>query len=773
MKSFIYILFLIHFVSLLGAQTRHTISGSVTDIENGETLGGATITIEELPGTGISSNAYGYYVLTLPEGVFTLKINYIGYKTLTYQVNNNNNIRHDFKMEVQVTDLREVNVFPFKRNENIVQNNIGIEKILISEIKDIPVFFGEQDIMKTVSLTPGVTSVRDGNGGLNVRGGNNSHNLVLVDEATIYHPNHLLGFFSTFNSDAIKEMTLYKATAPASYGGRISSVMDIRMKDGNNQSLEVSGGLGLISSRLAIEGPIVKDRGSFFLAGRRTYVDMLLKLTSDPDLKNNTLNFYDLNAKINYKINEKNRIFLSAYTGRDAFGIPDHFGLGWGNRAATFRWNHIWYDKLFSNTSIIYSEFDYKVDLAFEPSVISLLSGIKNYNFKHEFHYFLNENSRFTLGYDYILYNITPGQLLADENATFHPMKIQERNGRENAIYFSNEFKPSPKWIINFGIRLNTFRSFGPGIFYQYKDGVLTDSTTYKRNEVVKSYFTPERRLSITHIINPRQSLKMAYSTNSQHIHMVTTTEDVSLPVDIWIMSSKNVKPQNSDQISAGYFHNIKNDMYQFSAETYFKWMHDQTDFRNSPDVMANQHIEGELVTGNGRSYGLELMLKKKYGKLNGWIGYTLSRTELSIPGINDGNWYPARQDITNDVSVVGIYELTKYLTMSATWVYQTGNAVTFPSGKYKINDEVKYYYNIRNGNRMPDYHRLDLGVTWNFKSKRKYKSSLNFSVYNAYARKNAFSINFEEDPSDPEKTYAVMTYLFTAIPSITYNFNF
>jgi hypothetical protein len=549
--------------------------------------------------------------------------------------------------------------------------------------------------------------------------------------------------------------------------------MDIRMKDGNNQSMEVHGGLGLIASRLSVEGPIVKDRGSFVVSGRRTYVDMLLNLTNDPNLNNNTLNFYDLNAKVNLRINAHNRIFLSAYAGRDAFAIPGRFGLAWGNRTATFRWNKIWHDKLFSNTSIIYSDFDYEVDLAFEPSVFSVLSGIKNYNLKHEFQYFINTNNTLTFGYEGIIHYITPGQLIADEFAIVNPMTIQDRTGRENAIYISNEFKPSSNWIINYGIRLNTFKLNGPGDFYSYEDGNLVETITYTTDEVVKSYFTPERRLSITHIANLETSFKMAYSTHSQNIHMITATEDVPLPVNIWIMSGNNVKPQSSDQLSAGYFRNINNDMYQFSAEAYYKWMHDQVDLKNGADVMANQHIEGELLFGSGRSYGLELMLKKKYGTLNGWVGYTLSKTELSIPGINKGNWYPARQDITNDFSIVGMYDISKNLTMSATWVYQTGNAVTFPSGKYLINGEIKYYYNERNGHRMPDYHRLDLGLTWNLKSKGKYNSSINLSVYNAYARKNAFSISFEEDPATPDKTKAVMTYLFTAIPSITYNFNF
>ncbi len=768
----ILLLLLVVFVSRNEAQTKFTISGSIVDNENGETLPGASITVIELSGTGVSSNAYGYYALTLPEGSYVFQVRYLGFKLNEYAVNLDRNIHHDFKLEPQTTYLDEFEVFPFRSNDNILLNNIGVEKLLVSEIKNIPVFFGEHDIMKTITLTSGVKSIREGNGGIYVRGGNNSHNLVLLDEATVYHASHLLGFFSTFNSDAMKDLTIYKGTAPANYGGRLASVMDVRMKDGNNQRVAVSGGLGLISSRLTVESPIVKDRGSILIAARRTYIDMLLKLSDDPTLNSNTLNFYDLNAKINFKLNDRNRIYLSAYSGRDAFGVPQRMGLEWGNRTATVRWNHLWHDKVFSNTSLIYSDFDYKVDMFFEPSAFSVLSSIKNYNFKHEFQYFLDDVNTMSFGYERIYQTITPGQLKAEEDAMVHPITIQERYGTEDAFYISNEFKPSANWIFNYGIRLNAFRLMGPGEFYRYQDGALIDETSFSSDEIVKSYFSPERRLNLTYIINQQQSLKYSYTANTQNIHLVSTSS-ASLPIDIWMMSGPNIKPQTSDLLSAGYFRNFNHDMYQFSAETYIKWLQNQIDLKNGANIMANQHIEGELLFGKGRAYGLELMLKKKYGRLNGWVSYTLSRTELNIPGINDDTWYPARHDITNDLAIVGILDLSKAITFSATWVYQTGNAVTFPSGRYEINGVVRYYSSERNGYRMPDYHRLDLGLTWNFRKREKFHSSLNLSVYNAYGRKNAFSIDFEPDPLDPAKTRAVMTYLFTAIPSITYNFNF
>ncbi|MEA4982870.1 MAG: TonB-dependent receptor [Paludibacter sp.] len=772
MKLFTTLITFLLFVNILPAQTKYTLSGVVSDKENGETLPGASVTVTELPGSGVSTNAYGYFALTLPEGNYRIRVSYLGFNVSEFNLSLDTNIVHNFRMQPQITVLKEVEVLSVQRNNNITSDEIGVQKLQVKEIKNIPVFFGEHDIMKTLSLTPGTKSIREGNGGLYVRGGSSSHNLIMLDEATVYYPHHLLGFFSTFNSDAIKDITLYKGTAPAEYGGRISSVMDIRMKDGNNQHFGVNGGIGLIASRLTLEGPIVKDRGSFLLSARRTYIDMLLKLVPDPAINSNTLNFYDLNAKLNFKINDRNRIYLSVYSGRDAFGVPDRMGLDWGNRTATVRWNHLWTDKLFSNTSLIYSDFDYEVDMFFDASEFSILSKIQNYTFRHEFQFFVTDRNTLSFGYTTSNHTITPGQLKAGEGATIQPVKIQDRYSKEQVFFISNQIRPTYNWNISLGLRMNIYDVYGPGDFYTYKNGVITDTETFAEGKKVKAYRYPERRLNLSYIINNQQSFKFSYASNMQNIHMISTSS-ASLPVDIWIMSGNNVRPQISDQFTLGYYRNFNDNKIHFSAETYIKWMQNQADLKNGADILSNEHIERELLFGKGRAYGLELMLQKKYGKLNGWIGYTLSRTELSIPGINDGNWYPTRYDVTNDFSIVGIYDLSKYLTLSATWVYQTGNAVTFPTGKYEIDGVIKYYSDKRNGYRMPDYHRLDIGLTWNFKRRGKYDSSLNLSVYNAYARKNAFTIDFEPDPVDPDKTRAVMTYLFSAIPSITYNFSF
>ncbi|MCF8346559.1 MAG: hypothetical protein K9G38_05055, partial [Bacteroidales bacterium] len=560
--------------------------------------------------------------------------------------------------------------------------------------------------------------------------------------------------------------------APAEYGGRISSVMDIRMNEGNNQQYHVGGNIGLISSKLNVEGPIKKDEGSFLLTGRRTYADLFLNFSSDEALQNNQLYFYDLNAKANYRINDNNRIFLSGFFGRDVVEIQDEFGIDWGNITGTARWNHIWSNKLFSNTSLIYSDYDYRVKIVRDSDEFSLASIIKNWNLKQDFQYYPNSNNTLSFGIISQYHTITPGQLETPEDFNFQPIDLQERYGLENALYFSNKWEPNDQWRLGYGLRLNSFHLLGEGDFYTYENGEITDSLSFRKNEIVQSYLNLEPRLNVAYILNPSSSVKASYSRNTQNLHLVQNS-NASTPTDIWIPSSNNVKPEIGDQVAVGYFRNFNNNQYEFSGEFYYRWMHNQIDLKNGADIMANEHIEGELLFGEGRAYGYEMMLKKKYGKLSGWLSYTLSRTERQIDGINNGNWYAARQDATHDFSIVGMYDINSRWSISATWVYATGNAVTFPSGKYSVNNNVEFYYTERNGYRMPDYHRLDLGATWNIKKTDRFESTLAFSVYNAYGRKNAFSIDFEEDPVDPSRTIAVKTYLFTYVPSISYTFKF
>lgn len=770
MKIHLLHLFILISVSVFAVQ-KHTISGTVSDASSGESLIGATILVDEISGTGASTNAYGYFSLTLNDSQYTLIVSYLGYKSIIQTINIKENRMINFKLEPDTRQLDEVEVTARRTNDNILSTEIGVERVQVKEIAKVPVIFGEADILKTLKLTPGIKSVGEASGGFYVRGGNSSQNLILLDEATVYNADHLLGFFSTFNSDAIKDIQIFKGTAPAEYGGRISSVLDVKMNDGNNQTHHIGGGIGLISSRLNLEGPIVKEKGSYLVTARRTYADLFLKLSPDELINNNQLYFYDLNLKVNYRIDERNRIFLSGYFGRDVFEFQERFGLDWGNITGTLRWNHLWNAKLFSNTSIIYSNYDYKVNIL-QDAGFSLTSIIKNWNFKHEFQYYPDSKNTLTFGVNSIYHTIIPGQLDTTEDSDFTPTRLQEKFAVDNGVYISNTWKPTYNLNINYGLRFSAYHLFGPGDFYTYRDGAITDTTTYAKNQIVKSYYQIEPRLNIAYIFDERNSVKASFTRNTQNLHLISNATS-TLPTDIWLSSSNNVKPEIGDQFSLGYFTNFKEDMYQLSTEIYYRWMQNQIDLKNGADINANEHIEGELLFGVGRAYGAEVLLRKKKGKLTGWIGYTWSRTERLIDGINNGNWYPARQDITHDVSVVGIYDINKKWSVSATWVYNTGNAVTFPSGKYLVNGNVRYYYTERNGYRMPDYHRLDLGATRILKKTSKYESSLNFSVYNAYGQKNPFTIDFEPDESNPEVINAVKTYLFTYVPSITYNFRF
>jgi hypothetical protein len=771
MRNLVCFVLLSFFCGSTFASTKHSISGTITDNSTGESLIGASVIVTELVGTGATTNAYGYYSLTLPEGKYTLMVSYLGYKTISTTVSFTENKQISFKLEPETRQLNDVEIIALRKNHNITSTEMGAEKLEIKEISKIPVLFGEADIMKTLKLTPGIKSVGEGSGGMYVRGGNNSQNLILLDEATVYNADHLLGFFSTFNSDAIKDIQMFKGTAPSEYGGRISSVLDVKMNDGNNQKYHVGGGIGLISSRLNIEGPIVEDKSSFLITGRRTYADLFLKLSTDELINNNQLYFYDLNAKLNYKINNKNRLFLSGYFGRDVFEFQDRFGINWGNSTGTIRWNHIWNERLFSNTSIIYSDFDYNVDIM-QDAGFSLTSMIKNWNLKHEFQFFSNNKNTVSFGLSSIYQTIIPGQLELSEDSDILPLVLQKKHASDNAIYANHVWKPSYNLNINYGVRLSAYYLLGPGEFYTYKNGEVNSTTTYGKGEIVQNYVNIEPRINIAWILNDQSSLKTSYTRNTQNLHLVSNSTS-SMPTDIWISSSNNVKPEISDQLSLGYFLNFSKDKYQFSSEIYYRWMQNQIDLKNGADINANDKIEGELLFGVGRAYGLELLLKKKTGKITGWIGYTYSTSERRIDGVNNDKWYPAKQDIKHDVSVVGIYELNKKWSVSASWVYNTGNAVTFPSGKYIINGNVQYYYTERNGYRMPDYHRLDIGATRSLKKTKQFESSLNFSVYNAYGHKNPFSIDFQQDENDPSKTVAVKTYLFTYVPSITYNFKF
>lgn len=752
---------------------KYTISGYVRDSVTGEELIGVTVKVTEIPSAGAVTNVYGFYSITIPSGSYTITSQYMGYVMKAEKVNLIQNTRVDFKLLEQTQLLKEVVVTTEKADENITKTQMGVEKLSIKEIETIPVLMGEKDVLKTLQLRPGVKSAGEGNSGFYVRGGAADQNLILLDEATVYNASHLLGFFSVFNSDALKDVTLYKGSQPAQYGGRLASVLDIRMQDGNDKRFGAEGGIGLIASRLKIEGPIVKDRGSFTVSGRRTYADVFLKLSSDSNINRAKLYFYDLNAKANYRIDDKNRLFLSGYFGKDVLGFGDNFGIDWGNYTGTLRWNHLFSSRLFSNTSLIASNYNYNININFGTTSGNITSRIQDYNLKEDMQYYANSANTVRFGFNSIYHTIVPGTISINSATSSSNLDLDKKYAWENAIYLSHEYKPSNLLSIEYGARLTSFSAIGPGTFYTYDSmGEAKDSAKYNGGSFVKTYVNVEPRIGVNYIINEKSSVKASYTRNTQNLHMLSNSTSGN-PTDLWIPSSNNVKPEIADQVALGYFRNFKDNGYEFSVEIYYKDMQNQIDYKDGAELNFNENVEAELLMGKGRAYGMELFLKKKYGKLTGWVGYTLSRTERKIPGINNGQYYAAKQDRTHDIAIVGIYELAKKWTVSASWVYYTGNAVTFPSGKYSSGGYAVNYYTERNGYRMPSYHRLDVGATWFIKKTARRESSLNFSLYNAYGRENAYTITFQEDPNDPTRTQAEQTTLFRWVPSITYNFKF
>jgi len=772
MKRLAPFLFLIFNTIIATAQT-YTISGTIKDASNGEKIIGVVVRVAEQKEIGAATNDYGFYSLSLKEGDYTLTYNYSGYKTVVEKISLHQNIKKDVSISQNNSDLNEVVISSRAKNENIKSTQMGVDRLNMAQIKDIPVLFGERDVLKTLQLLPGVKSAGDGNSGFYVRGGSADQNLILLDEATVYNASHLLGFFSTFNSDAIKDVTLYKGNMPAQFGGRLASVMDVKMNDGNDQHFGVTGGIGLIASRLQVEGPIKKSKGSFLISGRRTYADMFLKLSNNPDQRDNKLYFYDFNLKANYSLTENDHLYLSGYFGKDRIGVGNLFGIDWGNTTGTLRWNHIFSSRWFSNTSLIYSNYKYNIGLSIANNDIEIISRIEDWNLKQEFQFYANNKNTIKFGFNSVLHNIVPGEIHASATSGVNNMALTRRKSWENAVFFNNDWKPTSKWNVTYGLRVSAFSVLGPGNFYHFDaSGNVTDTFSTKSGEFVKTYVNLEPRLSTSYVIDEANSIKAAYSRNTQNLHLLSSSTSSS-PTDRWIPSSNNIKPEISDQVSLGYYRNLAHNKYECSIETYYKAMQNQVDYRDGADVTGNELVEGQLLFGKGRAYGAEFYIKKKEGKLTGWIAYTLSRTERQINGINNGSWYPARQDQTHNISVVGIYSLTKKWTVSATWVYNTGNAVTFPSGKYKIDNQVLFYYTERNGYRMPAYHRLDLGATCKLRDTKKFSSELAFSVYNAYGRENAYVINFREDPNDASRTQAVQYALFRFVPSISYNFKF
>jgi hypothetical protein len=751
------------------AQNNFDLSGTIRDAATGEELIGATVYIQELE-RGAITNTYGYYSIGIPAGEYTVIFRFVGYKTEQRIVKHQKNQKINIELSVYEQQLNEVIVHGEHVRSNVQSGQMGVVKMNMKEIESVPVLFGEKDILKTIQLMPGVSAGSEGSSGFYVRGGKSDQNLILLDEAPVYNAAHLLGFFSVFNSDALKDVKLYKAGIPSQFAGRLSSVLDIHTINGNRKEYHATGGIGLISSRIMLEGPIQKDKSSFVLSARRTYADWVYGLVQK-DFRGNALYFYDLNTKLNFKLNDNNRIFLSYYNGRDKFALGK-MGFSWGNNTATIRWNHVFNPKLFSNTSLIYSDYNYEIGGSFGTTSFVFGSGIRDGHLKQDFTYYLNMNNTLRFGFSTDYHIFYPGKKEVVTEDTITGVLLQKNFAVENGLYISDEQEIGALWKIKYGIRLSNFNQIGPGTVYDFDNlGAIIDSSVYSANEIIKSYMYPEPRFSIRYLLSENSSLKASYHRTAQYIHLLSGTTSDS-PTDIWVSSSKNVKPGLSDQYSLGYFQNFRDNTIETSLEVYYKDMFNQIDYKNGADVLFNPLVEGVLTYGKAYSTGIELMLKKKNGKLTGWVSYTLARTLKYFPEIQS-SWFSARQNRTHDLAIVVNYHLSRRWTFSGTWVYYTGDAVTMPAGAYAVSGTLVPLYTERNGGRMPDYHRLDIGITLHGKKKKRIQSDWNLSIYNVYARKNAYAISFEENPEKPGTMHAIQTSLFSIIPSISWNFKF
>jgi len=791
MKHIFLGLFLI-FSSFIIAQETYTIRGIVKDFKNGETLFGASVFFKGTT-NGSMTNEYGFFSITAPKGNYTLIVSYIGYEDISKEITLNTDQSLDFEIKESLTQLDEV-IITAEESErmSIKKPQMSVSKLSAANIKQMPAVLGEVDVIKSIQMLPGVTNSGEGTGGFNVRGGAVDQNLVLLDEAIIYNTSHFFGFFSVFNNDAIKDIKLYKGDIPAKFGGRVSSVLDIRQKDGNRKELNLTGGVGLISSRLAVEAPLFKKKGSFLVAGRTSYAHLFMPLIKE--VEDSKISFYDINLKTNYEINENNRVYLSGYFGRDVFDLAKVIKNQYGNTSGNLRWNHVYNDKLFSNLSLIYSKYDYRIILDFVK--LDWIADIKNYNLKYDFGYYLNEKIKLDFGLSGILYNLNPGEVKpTDPSSPINYLKLEQKRAFESGLYVSAEHKITDKLTAQYGLRFSRFSRLGgqnitnyvnnqPVVYNSelgiYEEGEELDQTFYKKSESIETFNNFEPRLGLSYQLNESSSIKASYTRTSQYLHLLSNTSAVT-PLDVWTPSGKYIKPQLSNQFAVGYYKNFNDSKYSLEFETYYKTTENRIDYVDGSNLIGTNTIETEILNGEARAYGLEVLLKKNEGDFTGWFAYTLSKSEQRTlggkaggPGINKGNWYNTPYDRTHDFSLTGIYKLTDKWSFSSNLVYQTGRPVTYPNGQYQYEGLSIASYSGRNESRLPAYHRLDISATLTPKSAatNKWKGEWVFGIYNVYNRKNAASISFNQN-EDTGQNEATRTAIFGIIPSITYNFKF
>lgn len=773
------------------SQEKFTLSGTISDNKNNETLIGVNVFIPLLK-IGTTTNEYGFYSLAIPKGEYDVEISYVGYQTIQKNIVLNQNTKANFSISESGQELQEVVIKDNRNKINIKSPEMSANKLSIAAIKKMPVVLGEVDVLKSILLLPGVTNAGEGASGFNVRGGGADQNLILLDEATIFNSSHVFGFFSVFNPDAIKDLKLYKGGIPARFGGRASSVLDIYQKDGSSKDFHMNGGIGLISSRLLAEGPIVKDKGSFLIGGRASYAHLFLKLSEED--KDNAAYFYDLNTKLSYKLNDNNNLYLSGYFGRDVFSLNKSFTNIYGNSTLNLRWNHLYSSKLFSNLSLIYSDYYYGLDL--DMVGFKWDSGIKNYNIKYDFKHYFSDKFKLNYGLSGIYYDFNPGTIKpTGTDSGINPDQLDKKYAFEPSVYLDAESQISKKITISYGLRYSLFYRLGsstinyydnnqPVVFNSdmqiYEKGTPISTQYFGKNKVIQNYNNLEPRFALSFQLNEEQSFKIGYNRMAQYLQLISNTSSPT-PLDVWMPSDKYIKPQIADQVALGYFRNIKNGAYSIEVETYYKEIQNRLDYIDGADLIANNAIEQVILNGQMRAYGLEMMFKKNEGKFNGWISYTLSKSEQQTPGrtpeeigINNGQWYSSAFDKTHNLAVTSAYTLNEKWSFGANFVLQSGQPVTYPNAQYEYLGITVPSYGLRNENRLPAYHHLDISATLTSRKNkdRNWKSEWVFSIYNLYNRKNAASINFHQNV-DTGINEAVKVSIFGVVPAVSYNFKF
>ncbi len=757
------------------AEDKANLSGHIADATTAETLIGATVYAPALQ-IGATTDFNGFYTMNLPAGKHKLQISFIGYETKTIEVRVSGKQNLDLKLTPSSTQLTEVTVTDRVEAANVEDLKMSSEVLSVKQLKEIPAFMGEVDVLKAIQALPGVQSGGEGTTGFFVRGGAADQNLVLLDGATVYSPSHLMGFFSVFNADVLKSAEIYKGGIPADYGGRSASLLDITMRDGDDQQFRANGGLGLIASRLSLEGPIQKGKSSFIIAGRRTYADVFTKLSSKEDVKNSTLYFYDLNGRLNFKLGDKDRITLSGYYGNDVLKNKEQLSWNWGNRTATLNWKHRFNDKFFANVSAVYSDFNYSLGSYSGSNNLDWEARINDQTLKADFSYLHSKRYNFKFGVSSSHHTIHPGFIEVTGSDINTSLKLETQRALESAAYASAKLSLSDRLTAEAGLRYSLFQNIG-GTNYQYDEGMpeAVNSTAFAKNELHDGQHGLEPRLNLRYLLGDENSIKMSYNRMYQYLQLASNST-TGTPLDIYFPASSNVKPQLADQVALGYFHNLAANRYELSAEVYYKHMQNQIDFRDNANLILNEQLEREILSGTGEAYGLELMLKKTEGKLTGWVSYTLSKTTRTIDGINNGESYRPRQDRPHAINLVASYKLKPRLTLGAAWTYASGSPISIPSSSYEHEGVVVPVYAERNGYRLPDSHRMDLSLTLDNKKKpgRKWESSWNFSLYNAYGRQNPFTIQVRQNADNPRNTEAVqMSLIGTIVPAVTYNFKF